>query len=148
MWGRRASISRLCFGIARLALTEAGEAPGVRRRSRVLGPSEDPLTLWPFPGRQEDLETLSQDKAEKEEPLRGWRRNRGRNTQRGMAAQKPRVEGAAQKGGCGQHPTGSSVGSLAQNPVGAKSSCSGVGTCTNHSPISRAEMEKSDNTKC
>lgn len=64
----------------------------------MLGPWGDPLTLWPFPGKQEDLEILSQDQAEKEDPLRGWRRNRGRKTQRGMAAQKPRAEGAAQKG--------------------------------------------------
>lgn len=44
----------------------------------MLSPSGDPLTLWPFPARREDLETLFPDQAEIEDPLREWRRNSGR----------------------------------------------------------------------
>ena len=43
----------------------------------MLSPSGDPLTLWPFPARREDLETLFPDQAEIEDPLREWRRNSG-----------------------------------------------------------------------
>lgn len=43
-----------------------------------MSPPGDPLTLWPLPARREDLETLFPDQAEIEDPLREWRRNRGR----------------------------------------------------------------------
>ena len=49
----------------------------------MLSPSGDPLTLWPFPARKEDLETLFPDQAEIEDPLREWRRNRGRQNTEG-----------------------------------------------------------------
>ena len=49
----------------------------------MLSPSGDPLTLWPFPARREDLETLFPDQAEIEDPLREWRRNRGRQNTEG-----------------------------------------------------------------
>lgn len=43
----------------------------LRRQSRMLSPSGDPLTLWPFPARREDLETLFPDQAEIEDSPEG-----------------------------------------------------------------------------
>ena len=81
------------------------------------------------PKKTKEKKRSSQERGDEDEAVVG--------KQREMVAQKPRAEGVAQKSGCGQYPTGSLAGSLAVDPEGMS-----------HSPTSRAEVEKSGDTKC